>query len=149
MWRKTFLAARFTAFWPSASSFTEIAPLFCDPLPGGVFVQRSTATGKKTSNEHYYQFQHFTGSFHLVLCAPFTATADAVNEVNAVCSTQFEIHEFRGGVPERPKVADCKSAVIDFEGSNPSPTTIFLTLPLSHCYRNSPSSLLSNLYKMS
>ncbi len=26
-----------------------------------------------------------------------------------------------GGVPERPKGADCKSAVIDFEGSNPSP----------------------------
>ncbi|WP_447727834.1 hypothetical protein, partial [Enterobacter asburiae] len=26
--------------------------------------------------------------------------------------------------PERPKGADCKSAVIDFEGSNPSPTTI-------------------------
>ena len=33
-------------------------------------------------------------------------------------------HEFRGGVPERPKGADCKSAVSDFEGSNPSPTTI-------------------------
>ncbi len=31
-----------------------------------------------------------------------------------------------GGVPERPKGADCKSAVIDFEGSNPSPTTILL-----------------------
>ncbi len=30
-----------------------------------------------------------------------------------------------GGVPERPKGADCKSAVIDFEGSNPSPATIF------------------------
>ncbi len=29
-----------------------------------------------------------------------------------------------GGVPERPKGADCKSAVTDFEGSNPSPTTI-------------------------
>lgn len=29
-----------------------------------------------------------------------------------------------GGIPERPKGADCKSAVIDFEGSNPSPTTI-------------------------
>ncbi len=30
-----------------------------------------------------------------------------------------------GGVPERPKGADCKSAVTDFEGSNPSPTTNF------------------------
>ena len=29
-----------------------------------------------------------------------------------------------GGVPERPKGADCKSAVADFDGSNPSPTTI-------------------------
>ncbi len=31
-----------------------------------------------------------------------------------------------GGVPERPKGADCKSAVTDFEGSNPSPTTILV-----------------------
>ncbi len=30
---------------------------------------------------------------------------------------------WKGGVPERPKGADCKSAVTDFEGSNPSPTT--------------------------
>ena len=29
-----------------------------------------------------------------------------------------------GGIPERPKGADCKSAVFDFEGSNPSPSTI-------------------------
>ena len=29
-----------------------------------------------------------------------------------------------GSVPERPKGADCKSAVADFDGSNPSPTTI-------------------------
>ncbi|SBM94571.1 hypothetical protein KVMX100_120256 [Klebsiella variicola] len=35
-----------------------------------------------------------------------------------------EVNIPRGGVPERPKGADCKSAVIDFEGSNPSPTTI-------------------------
>ena len=30
-----------------------------------------------------------------------------------------------GGIPERPKGADCKSAVADFDGSNPSPTTTF------------------------
>ena len=30
-----------------------------------------------------------------------------------------------GGVPERPKGSDCKSDVIDFEGSNPSPSTNF------------------------
>ena len=29
-----------------------------------------------------------------------------------------------GGVPEWPKGADCKSVVKDFEGSNPSPSTI-------------------------
>jgi hypothetical protein len=28
-----------------------------------------------------------------------------------------------GGVPERPKGADCKSAGSTFEGSNPSPST--------------------------
>ncbi|CAE6891617.1 conserved protein of unknown function [Pseudomonas marincola] len=30
-----------------------------------------------------------------------------------------------GGIPERPKGSDCKSDVIDFEGSNPSPSTRF------------------------
>ncbi len=30
-----------------------------------------------------------------------------------------------GGVPEWPKGADCKSAGTAFEGSNPSPTTIY------------------------
>ncbi len=39
----------------------------------------------------------------------------------------------RGGVPERPKGADCKSAVIDFEGSNPSPTTITFKLLQIFC----------------
>ena len=29
-----------------------------------------------------------------------------------------------GGVPEWPKGADCKSAIADFGGSNPPPTTI-------------------------
>ena len=29
-----------------------------------------------------------------------------------------------GGIPEWPKGADCKSAVADFDGSNPSPSTI-------------------------
>ena len=32
---------------------------------------------------------------------------------------------FYGGIPERPKGADCKSAGTAFDGSNPSPTTIF------------------------
>ncbi|CAH8184500.1 hypothetical protein VAE130_540003 [Vibrio aestuarianus] len=31
-----------------------------------------------------------------------------------------------GGVPEWPKGADCKSAGTAFDGSNPSPSTIFL-----------------------
>ena len=31
----------------------------------------------------------------------------------------------RGWVPEWPKGADCKSAVTDFDGSNPSPSTKF------------------------
>ena len=31
-----------------------------------------------------------------------------------------------GGIPERPKGADCKSASTAFDGSNPSPTTIYL-----------------------
>src|SRR5699024_5692657 len=32
-----------------------------------------------------------------------------------------------GGLPEWPEGADCKSAVIDFVGSNPSPATFFVT----------------------
>src|SRR5689334_10065971 len=34
-----------------------------------------------------------------------------------------EITRERGGLPERPKGADCKSAGIAFDGSNPSPST--------------------------
>ena len=34
------------------------------------------------------------------------------------------IRLFAGGVPERSKGADCKSAGSAFEGSNPSPSTI-------------------------
>ncbi len=33
---------------------------------------------------------------------------------------------FYGGVPERSKGSDCKSDGSAFEGSNPSPSTIFL-----------------------
>ena len=36
-------------------------------------------------------------------------------------------HRKRGGVPERSKGADCKSADSVFEGSNPSPSTILKT----------------------
>ena len=32
---------------------------------------------------------------------------------------------FFGGIAERSKAADCKSALSEFDGSNPSPTTIF------------------------
>ena len=32
---------------------------------------------------------------------------------------------FSGGIAERSKAADCKSALSEFDGSNPSPTTIF------------------------
>ena len=40
-----------------------------------------------------------------------------------------------GGIPERPKGADCKSAVTDFDGSNPSSTTIFdNTAPQMRCF---------------
>lgn len=34
---------------------------------------------------------------------------------------------FYGGVPERSKGSDCKSDGSAFEGSNPSPSTNFLT----------------------
>ena len=37
-----------------------------------------------------------------------------------------------GGIPERPKGADCKSAAECFDGSNPSPTTIFFSHLDSH-----------------
>ena len=38
-----------------------------------------------------------------------------------ITSSTFIIH---GGIPERPKGADCKSVVNDFGGSNPPPSTI-------------------------
>ena len=42
-----------------------------------------------------------------------------------ITSSNNIILSIRGWVPERPKGADCKSAVTDFDGSNPSPSTIF------------------------
>ncbi|CAI2310194.1 hypothetical protein IFVP136_C1240396 [Vibrio parahaemolyticus] len=36
-----------------------------------------------------------------------------------------------GGVPEWPKGADCKSAGSAFDGSNPSPSTIFCLVIIS------------------
>ena len=38
-----------------------------------------------------------------------------------IASSSFDI--FTGGVPERPKGADCKSAGVAYGGSNPPPTT--------------------------
>ncbi len=35
-----------------------------------------------------------------------------------------------GGIPKWPKGADCKSVVSDFDGSNPSPSTIDLSKSL-------------------
>ncbi len=40
------------------------------------------------------------------------------------------IPKLYGGVPERPKGADCKSVVSDFDGSNPSPSTRFCSKAL-------------------
>ena len=37
-----------------------------------------------------------------------------------------QVFNYRGGIPERPKGADCKSVGSAFEGSNPSLATIFL-----------------------
>ncbi len=39
-----------------------------------------------------------------------------------MCYNPF-LSETRGWIPERPKGADCKSVVDDFEGSNPSPSS--------------------------
>lgn len=33
-----------------------------------------------------------------------------------------------GGIAKRSNAADCKSALSEFDGSNPSPTTIFLKI---------------------
>ena len=46
----------------------------------------------------------------------------------------YPLHFF-GGIPERPKGADCKSASTSFDGSNPSSTTIFYnTAPQARCF---------------
>jgi hypothetical protein len=42
-----------------------------------------------------------------------------------ICALQKHSNKHNpfGGIPERPKGADCKSVVRDFDGSNPSPST--------------------------
>ena len=42
-------------------------------------------------------------------------------------STPFTSSIFYGGIPERPKGADCKSVVTDFAGPNPASPTIKIT----------------------
>ena len=41
-----------------------------------------------------------------------------------IASSSYDIKIYDGGVPERPKGADCKSAGGAYGGSNPPPSTI-------------------------
>ena len=50
---------------------------------------------------------------------PVTVYNNPCSRVNYLRCTPI----LHGGVPERPKGADCKSVVDDFDGSNPSPST--------------------------
>ena len=45
-------------------------------------------------------------------------------------STPFTSSSSYGGIPERPKGADCKSVVTDFAGPNPASPTITKNRPL-------------------
>ena len=45
-------------------------------------------------------------------------------------STPFTSSSIYGGIPERPKGADCKSVVTDFAGPNPASPTITKNRPL-------------------
>ena len=51
-------------------------------------------------------------------------------------STPFTSSSLYGGIPERPKGADCKSVVTDFAGPNPASPTITRNRPLRSvfCY---------------
>ena len=50
-----------------------------------------------------------------------------------ICNQQVvgstPITSSNGGIPERPKGADCKSVVTDFAGPNPASPTKFLGFP--------------------
>ncbi len=49
------------------------------------------------------------------------------SDKNSGCKQNYRCDiDVTGGVPERPKGSDCKSDGSAFEGSNPSPSTIFL-----------------------
>ncbi len=57
----------------------------------------------------------------VIKCADVAQLAEQL-----ICNQQVigssPIIGFYGWIPERPKGADCKSVVDDFEGSNPSPS---------------------------
>ena len=71
-------------------------------------------------------------------------------------STPFTSSSLYGGIPERPKGADCKSVVTDFAGPNPASPTITRNRPLwsVFCYvgkftlRSSTCHLASALVRM-
>ena len=48
-----------------------------------------------------------------------------------IASSSYDIKVYDGGVPERPKGADCKSAGGAYGGSNPPPSTIIFEVKIS------------------
>ena len=63
----------------------------------------------------------FTPSSQAPPFPPFKKLTYLTNRSNSIQSPSCEFH---GGVPERPKGADCKSAGDAYGGSNPPPSTI-------------------------
>ena len=64
-------------------------------------------------------------------------------------STPFTSSSLYGGIPERPKGADCKSVVTDFAGPNPASPTITRNRPLRSvfCYGRRSSRFAQALAK--
>ena len=64
----------------------------------------------------------FAGVAHLV--EQLTCNQQVMGSIPIASSLKDDVRtNVPGGVPERPKAADCKSAGIAYEGSNPSPST--------------------------
>ena len=68
-----------------------------------------------------HRFEPYRSHFFLITYADVAQLAEQL-----ICNQQVigssPIIGFCGWIPERPKGADCKSVVDDFEGSNPSPS---------------------------
>ena len=67
----------------------------------------------------------FVGTIYVIVCGYGITAVHQPSKLVIGVRPPLPAPNLSGGIAERSKAADCKSALSEFDGSNPSPTTIF------------------------